>query len=293
MKKYIPLLFAWLLASCSSDEPPRSPAEDWLPVVSRSTADGDAPEDYHVSLRYGTTTSSGTLQVATTSSWKDNTKPVWPTDSQPVEVIALYPALTTLPTELSDDETYLMHYSKADKDKKPASFTMKHLMAKLTVKIFISEQKEHIPVDGVIQLRRKGKINYDGLTETPAYLKADGYPVETVSLGTFTETSAATGLYEFCNNAMIVVPQTFKAGTECLTFKVEKVTYVFKPSTDITLTPGVENILNLGITYTEPEEDEESGTGGELILPIVQIGGVVVSDWVEKSGISGGEAVEQ
>ena len=96
MKKYMILLLIALLAACSSNDVPLPPADAWLPVVSRAEAAADAKE-YLVTLKYGSTTSSGTLVAGSTSSWK-NEVPQWPADNQAVDVLALYPAKDVMPS---------------------------------------------------------------------------------------------------------------------------------------------------------------------------------------------------
>lgn len=299
MKKYMTLLLIGLLASCSSTDTPQPPADEWLPVVSRTEGSTDTKE-YLVTLKYNNTLSEGTLVAGATSSWKDSHKPVWPNDDTSVDVFALHPALTTMPTELGDDKIYTMHYSKADKNHKPSSFTMNHLMAQLKVHILIHEEQVHTPHDGVINLRRKGTIRYGG--EKPPYLDADPHEVQQVSLGTFSKldgTIAQSSEWhddDYENEPMTVVPQIFKAGEDCVTFQVEDVVYVFKPQKDITLEAGKINILWLGITYSEPEVDDNgnssgSGTGGAIF--IVELEGITVTPWETGETVNGGEAVEQ
>lgn len=302
MKKYMTLLLIGLLASCSSTDTPQPPADEWLPVVSRTEGSTDTKE-YLVTLKYGNTSSEGTLVAGASSSWKDNHNPVWPNDDTSVDVFALHPALTTMPTELGDDKVYTMHHSKADKNDKPGSFTMNHLMAQLKVHILIHEEQVHTPHDGVINLRRKGTIRYGG--EKSPYLDASSHASQPVSLGTFKKVSSDDGTAvqssewhddDFENEPMTVVPQTFKAGEDCVTFQVEDVVYVFKPQKDITLEVGKINILWLGITYSEPEMDDNgnssgSGTGGAI--PVVELEGITVTPWVSGETINGGEAQEQ
>lgn len=300
MKKYMTLLLiGLLLTACSSTDTPQPPADEWLPVVSR-TEGSTGTKEYLVTLKYGNTSSEGTLVAGANSSWKDNHKPSWPTDDTSVDVFALYPALTSMPTEFGDDQVYTMHHSKANKNNKPNQFTMNHLMAQLKVHILIHEEQVHTPHDGIINLRRKGTLRYGG--EKPPYLDADPHEVQQVSLGTFSKMDGTTAQSsewhddDFENEPMTVVPQTFKAGEDCVTFQVEDVVYVFKPKDAIILEAGKINILWLGITYSEPEVDDNgnssgSGTGGAI--PIVELQGITVADWTDGGTINGGEAVEQ
>ena len=142
MKKYMILLLIALLAACSSNDVPLPPADAWLPVVSRAEAAADAKE-YLVTLKYGSTISSGTLVAGSTSSWK-NEVPQWPADNQAVDVLALYPAKDVMPSVLADDAVYLMHYSRTDKNTKPAKLTMHHLMAQSRYRFwFIRKRRTH------------------------------------------------------------------------------------------------------------------------------------------------------
>lgn len=300
MKKYMILLFLGLFVSCSSNEPIQMSQDDWLPIVSRADGTEDAKE-YLVTLKYDNTSSEGTLVASTTSSWKNNRKPMWPNDNTLVDVIALHPAPSTLPDELGDDKIYTMHHSKTTSSNKPNQFIMHHLMAQLKIHILIHEEQVHIPYDGIIHLRRKGTIEYSG--EEPC-LDASSYDIQKVTLGVFSKvttsddgTSAQSSEWhddDFENTPMTVVPQTFKSGEDCVTFKVENVTYVFKPEEDIKLTPGKINVLWLGVTYSEPEVDENgnSSSGIGSTVSIVKLEAITVADWLNGGNISGGKAEE-
>lgn len=302
MKKYMILLLIALLAACSSNDVPLPPADAWLPVVSRAEAAADAKE-YLVTLKYGSTTSSGTLVAGSTSSWK-NEVPQWPADNQAVDVLALYPAKDVMPSVLADDAIYLMHYSQNNKNTKPAQLTMHHLMAQIKVQILVHQKEAHTPKDGQIRLRRQGTVCYGpDVNGAVPHLDAAPHKAEESPLGQFELINAVDavtsewkdGIYE--NTPATVVPQTFGAGEECLTFWVNDVLYVFKPEKAITLVAGKINILKLGVTYTKPEVDDDEGEGGSsgtgAPIPTVELQGITVADWVNGGTITGGEAEEK
>ena len=303
MKKYMILLLIGLLAACSGNDVPLQPEDNWLPVVSRTDA-ASAAKEYLVSLKYGNTSSSGVLITGAASTGWKGSKPVWPADNQSVDVLALHPALADMPAELGDDAVYLMHYSQTDRNHKPAQLAMHHLMAQIKVQILVRQKEAYAPQDGIVRMRRKGTIRYGaGMNGGVPYLDAAPHEVVERTLGTFAQTSGTvagnSGWNEcmFENQPVTVVPQSFQAGADCLTFWVNDVLYVFKPEHEISLVPGKINILKLGVTYTEPEvkddEDEGSGSGTGAPIPTVELQGITVADWLDGGAIGGGEAEEK
>ena len=267
---------------CSSqegDEP--LPADDWKVSLSRGVTQG---QSVTVALRYGNTTSYGTLiaaaQEGATVTW-DGNPPVWPGNSTTaVEAIALCPTVSGLPTTVSatDGKAWLMDYVLCTAGSKPASFEMTHLMAQLEVHIKLHDEAEHHyePKDAVVSLYTTATVDYPNkCLITPATMN------KAFSLGTFSkEGDDNTAMDEnWVNAAQIVIPQTLAADTPCLTFKAGGKTYTFTPEADIMLNPGKKTKLYLGVAY-------------ENAYVTLEKEGVVVSDWSEES-INGGEAEEE
>ena len=266
---------------CSSqegDEP--LPADDWKVSLSRGVTQG---QSVTVALRYGNTTSYGTLMPADqedgAGTWE--VKPVWPDNNvTAVEVIAFSPSVDALPTTVSatDGKAWLMDYTTATTGDKPATFTLQHLMAQLEVHIKLHDDAEHHyePTEARIGLYTTATIDYPNKCLTaPATMN------EAFSLGTFgKEGNDNTATDEnWVNAAQVVIPQTLAADTPCLTFKAGDKTYTFTPEADITLNPGKKTKLYLGVAY-------------ENAYVTLEKEGVVVSDWSEES-INGGEAEEE
>ena len=248
------LLAGWMAVTfgCSdSGEEVSVPDNDWTVSVSRAVTDG---QSITVALRYGNTTSMGTLQPADTDggtgTWVGE-MPVWPTDNTtPVEAIALSPVVDALPVTVSaaDGTAWLMDYQPCTGNTKPTSFEMTHLMAQLEVHIKLHDDAMHHyqPTDAVISLYTAATVDYSQkrLTE-PATMN------EAFSLGTFSkEGDANTATDEnWVNTTQVVIPQTLAAGEPCLTFKAGEEIYTFIPEEDITLNPGKKTKLYLGVAY--------------------------------------------
>lgn len=273
-----------LLTACSAtDAPADAPdtSDEWAVSVSRAVTGG---EQVTVALCYGTTTSYGTLQPAetdgATATWV-GAKPTWPDASTSVQVVAISPAVSTLPAtvDATDGIAWLVDAVSCNAGSKPDKFTLTHLMAMVEVHIKLHDEEKHHyePTDATIGLHTTATIDYAGkqLTDASGYQSA-------FSLGSFSKESGSTDTDEnWVNTPQIVVPQTFKAGEPCLRFVVHGHTYTFVPSTDIVLPAGQKTKLMLGAAYDEMEGES------------VTLRNISIADWTTGGTTLGGEAEKQ
>ena len=272
---------AVLLTACSATDTPADvpdTSDEWEVNVSRTVTGG---EDVTVALRFGTTTRYGTLRPSATegakAAWVSEI-PTWPDASTPVQVVAISPAVSTLPAtvDATDGIAWLVDAVSCNVGSKPDKFTLTHLMAMVEVHIKLHDDTKHHyePTDATIGLHTTATIDYarKQLTDASGYQSA-------FSLGSFSKESGSTDTDEnWVNTPQIVVPQTFKAGEPCLRFVVHGHTYTFVPSTDIVLPAGQKTKLMLGAAYDEMEGES------------VTLMNISIADWTTDGTTLGGEA---
>ena len=286
--KCLPLWAMLALASgCTqTDDAAPMPDEAWQVSLSRSTTND---EHVRVSLSYGGTTHVGELipaaEEGSPATWAAGKSIAWPgseTGTITMKAFSPVPAdRTDMPTEVSSgaQTAYLVSYKQvANGGQSIGTFTLTHLMAQLQVHILLEDEGKHHyqPTNAVIRLHTTGEIDYPGMKLTvPESGQTD------VQLGTFTTEGEGTDTAESWKNApQIVVPQTLPAGVLCLSFTIgDGQTYTFTPEQPITLVPGRQNHLYLGVAMNQPDV-------------YMSLGEVIVTDWDEKE-IQGGEAEEE
>ena len=283
-KQLLLMPMAVLLTACSATDTPADvpdTSDGWEVNVSRTVTGG---EDVTVALRFGTTTRYGTLRPSATegakAAWMSEI-PTWPDASTPVQVVAISPAVSTLPAtvDATDGIAWLVDAVSCNVGSKPDKFTLTHLMAMVEVHIKLHDETKHHyePTDATIGLHTTATIDYAGkqLTDASGYQSA-------FSLGSFSKESGSTDTDEnWVNTPQIVVPQTFKAGEPCLRFVVHGHTYTFVPSTDIVLPAGQKTKLMLGAAYDEMEGES------------VTLMNISIADWTTGGTTLGGEAEKQ
>ena len=262
--------------------------EEWQVALSRSTTNN---ENVRVSLTYGTNTKIGELIPASEeggqATWATDKSITWPgneTGTITMKAFSPVPAdRTDMPTEVSSgaQTAYLISYKQvANGGESIGTFTLTHLMAQLQVHILLEDEGKHHyqPTNAVIRLHTTGEIDYPGMKlNRPADAQAAN-----VSLGTFAkETVANTDTSESWKSIpQIVVPQTLPAGECILSFTTDDgQTYTFTSDKPITLVPGRQNHLYLGVAMNQPDV-------------YMGMDEVIVTDWDEKE-IQGGEAEEE
>lgn len=267
-----------LMAACSATDAPQPPSHEWAVTVSRAVTGGG---QVTVALRYGTTTSYGTLQPAATegenATWVGD-KPTWPEPSTAVQAIAISPAVTELPVtvDAADGKAWLMDAVWCNADRKPAGFTLTHLMAQLEVHIRLHDEAMHHyePTDASVGLMTTATIDYDNKCLTAA----SGYQADR-SLGRFEKESDSADTDEnWVNTPQVVIPQTLASGEPCLRFVVNGHRYTFVPEEDIVLTAGKKTKLYLGAAYDEME--------GETVT----LASVSIAGWDDGGSLGGGVA---
>lgn len=283
-KQLLLMPMAVLLTACSATDTPADvpdTADGWEVNVSRTVTGG---EDVTVALRFGTTTRYGTLRPSATegakAAWVSEI-PTWPDASTPVQVVAISPAVSTLPAtvDATDGIAWLVDAVSCNAGSKPDKFMLTHLMAMVEVHIKLHDDTKHHyePTDATIGLHTTATIDYarKQLTDASGYQSA-------FSLGSFSKESGSTDTDEnWVNTPQIVVPQTFKAGEPCLRFVVHGHTYIFVPSTDIVLPAGQKTKLMLGAAYDEMEGES------------VTLMNISIADWTTGGTTLGGEAEKQ
>ena len=285
--KCLPLWAMLALASgCTqTDDAAPMPDEAWQVSLSRSTTND---EHVRVSISYGGTTHVGELIPAAEeggkATWAAGKSIAWPSrETSPITMQAFSPVPADtegMPTEVSSQaQTAYLVSSKtvADGTQSIGEFTLTHLMAQLQVHILLEDEGKHRyqPTNAVIRLHTTGTIDYPRMKLTvPESGQTD------VQLGTFTTEGEGTDTAEsWKNTPQIVVPQTLPAGVLCLSFTIgDGQTYTFTPEQPITLVPGRQNHLYLGVAMNQPDV-------------YMSLGEVIVSDWTEQI-VHGGEATE-
>ena len=288
--KCLPLWAMLALASgCTqTDDAAPMPDEAWQVSLSRSTTND---EHVRVSLTYGTNTKIGELIPASEeggqATWATGKSITWPSnETSPITMQAFSPVPADtegMPTEVSSgaQTAYLVSYKQvANGGESIGTFTLTHLMAQLQVHILLEDEGKHHyqPTNAVIRLHTTGTIDYPRMKlNRPADAQAAN-----VSLGTFAkEADGNTDTSEsWKNEPQIVVPQTLPAGECILSFTTDDgQTYTFTPDKPITLVPGRQNHLYLGVAMNQPDV-------------YMGMDEVIVKDWEGKE-IEGGEAEEE
>lgn len=177
----------------------------------------------------------------------------------------------SLVADASHQELWLMD-SLPDAVEGDVVFTMRHLMSQVGVRIQLADERlaEIMPEDVTLYACTQAVVDYGQKQLVPSATP------EAVSLGTFRENADFSGMWEGCS-LLTVIPQTFRAGETCLTFRVDGNSYTFLPDKDITLTPGRITYLNLGVAY-------------DRITISIAEDGISVNGWGSGGDISGGEA---
>lgn len=263
---YTFIALSLLLSSCGNDDAdPASQGADWTPSFSRSLGQ----EVRIVGRKDGETQFSHILIPSVdggAASWKDDAKPASDKVAASNEFIAFMPADDVLPKQVEHDGTteYLVDYH----DEKPRSFTMYPLMAQMKVHIWIelseADSKEHTLTNDSIYLYTKADVDYPNKSlKNPSARKR-------VYWGTVAQTDETDDDGRYfrklsMETPLVVIPQTFAADEEILSFSIGKAHYYFKLDAPVELKPGYLASFTLHVTYEEEEEE-----GGEAPAPPTQ-----------------------
>lgn len=277
----------FFLTACATNPEPQNMEEppSWSVGLTWGSTGSGATSYAHPVLLAGFT---GTMDEASvfccwydpvSSTWQDGTPPVLDRYAS-LNLVAISCGettkdLTSLPQSLvadaSHQELWLMDY-QAEATKGHVNLRLHHLMSQVGIRIQLEDEQLAAlePVDVTLRAYTQATVEYEEERLVPS-----GIP-EQVACGAFTESGDFSGMWEGCS-LLTVIPQTFRAGETCLTFRVDGNNYTFRPDKDITLTPGRITYLNLGVAYDR------------ITLSIAE-GGISVNGWGSGGDLSGGEA---